>query len=52
VADSYGIKDGSYAKRVTFVIDGEGTVLKVVEGKDAIDPSAALDACPLHKKKS
>jgi|GraSoi2013_100cm_1033763.scaffolds.fasta_scaffold438984_1 peroxiredoxin Q/BCP len=52
VADSYGIKDGSYAKRVTFVIDGEGKVLKVVEGKDAIDPSAALDACPLHKKKT
>src|SRR5260370_28088148 len=52
VADSYGIKDGSYAKRVTFVIDGEGKVLKVVEGKDAIDPRAALDACPLHKDKT
>jgi hypothetical protein len=26
-------------------------VIKVVEGKDALDPTGALDACPVHKKK-
>ena len=51
-ADKYGVRKGTYADRVTFVIGGDGQVLKVVEGKDAIDPSPALDACPLHGKKT
>lgn len=34
-----------YANRVTFVIDKDGKVTKVLEGKDAIDPSGALAAC-------
>jgi peroxiredoxin len=50
-ADAYGVKNGAYASRTTFVIDGEGKVLKVVEGKDALDPDPALQACPLHKPK-
>ena len=49
-ADAYGVKNGVYASRTTFVIDPGGNVLKVLEGKDALDPSPALDACPLHKK--
>ncbi len=50
-AEAYGVKSAlGYASRTTFVIDGEGNIVKVVEGKDAIDPTAALDACPLHKK--
>jgi len=49
-AEAYGVKNGVYASRTTFVIDPDGKVLKVVEGKDALDPSPALDACPLHKK--
>jgi peroxiredoxin len=49
-ASAYGVKNGSYANRVTFVIDPEGKVVKVVEGKDALDPDPALQACPLHKK--
>ena len=52
VARAYGVEGpgGAYAQRVTFVIDGEGKVSKVLEGKDALDPAPALDACPLHKK--
>ena len=51
VAEAYGVKSGSYANRVTFVIDPDGKVVKSVEGKDAIDPTGALDACPIHKPK-
>ena len=38
------------ANRYTFVIGEERKVLKVDEGKDAIDPKAAIAACPLRKK--
>lgn len=39
----------SFAQRYTFVI-GEGRkILKVESGKDAIDPSGAVAACPLRK---
>ena len=48
VAEAYGVRNGSYANRVTFVIDGDGQVLKVIEGRDALDPTAAVEACPLH----
>jgi peroxiredoxin Q/BCP len=51
-AEAFGVKNGSYANRVTFVIDPDGTVAKVVEGKDALDPDPALQACPLHKQKT
>src|SRR3954468_1335122 len=51
-AEGYGVKRGSYANRVTFVIDPEGKVVKSVEGKDAIDPAGAIDACPIHKPKT
>src|SRR5512141_2615175 len=50
VADKYGVKMPMWASRATFVIDGEGKIVKVVEGKDALDPTLALDACPLHHK--
>jgi peroxiredoxin Q/BCP len=50
VAKAYGVDGPGYAKRVTFVIDGDGSVVKVLEGKDALDPAPAADACPLHKK--
>jgi thioredoxin-dependent peroxiredoxin len=50
-AEAFGVKNGTHANRVTFVIDPEGTVAKVVEGSDALDPDPALQACPLHKEK-
>lgn len=41
----------SFAQRYTFVI-GEGRkILKVESGKDAIDPAAAIEACPLRRPK-
>ena len=49
-AQAYGVRNGAYASRATFVIDEGGQVVKVVEGKDALDPAGALDACPIHKK--
>jgi peroxiredoxin len=51
-AEAYGVKNGSYANRVTFVIGPDGKVLKLIEGKDALDPTLAVDACPIHKKKT
>jgi peroxiredoxin len=35
------------AKRANFVVGKDGTVKEVVEGSDAIDPSAAVAACPV-----
>src|SRR3954463_4116393 len=49
VAEAYGVKGGTSANRVPVVIDPEGKVGKSVEGKDAIAPTGALDACPIHK---
>jgi peroxiredoxin len=50
-ADAFGVKNGTYANRVTFVIGPDGQVVKLIEGRDALDPSGALEACPLHKPK-
>lgn len=36
------------ARRVTYVIGQDGKLDLVDEGKDAIDPSGALGACPLR----
>jgi peroxiredoxin Q/BCP len=46
-AKAYGVAnvEKGFANRVTFVIEKDGKVSKVIEGKDAIDPTAALDAC-------
>ncbi|MBS2021732.1 MAG: peroxiredoxin [Deltaproteobacteria bacterium] len=46
----YGMMGLKLAARTTFVIDGTGHVVQIIEGKDAIDPASALEACPLHKK--
>jgi peroxiredoxin len=46
VAKAYGVAGDGYANRVTFVIGKDGKVIRVVEGKDAIDPAGALQACP------
>ena len=51
VVKAYDVKTPvvSFAQRYTFVI-GEGRkILKVESGKDAIDPDAAVAACPLRK---
>ena len=48
-AKAYGILAVGYAVRTTFVIGADGKVLKIVDGKDAIDPSPALEACARKK---
>jgi peroxiredoxin len=45
VAAAYGVKGEQYASRVTFVIDRQGLVVKVFEGREALDPSGAAAAC-------
>jgi thioredoxin-dependent peroxiredoxin len=46
-AKAYGVAnmEKGYANRVTFIIGKDGKVTGVVEGKDAIDPTATLNAC-------
>lgn len=39
------------ANRTSFVVGGDRKILKVQSGKDALDPSEAIAACPLKKKK-
>ena len=46
VARAYDVLDGDVAKRVTFVIKS-GKIVKVLEGKEALDPEPALNACTL-----
>ena len=46
VAKAYGVAGDGYANRVTFVIGKDGKIVHSVEGRDAIDPSSALAACP------
>ena len=56
VVKAYGAereyKGKTYAERITFVIDANGNVTKILQGKDALDPAPALEACPLHRTKS
>jgi len=49
VAKAYGVLNFTrlFANRVTFVIDKDGIIRHIDEGGDAIDPSGALQACPL-----
>lgn len=53
MAAAYGARGlPTLAARVTFVIGPDGRVVAVHEGKDALDPAAALESCPLRKRKS
>ena len=45
VASAYGVKGLLWANRTTFVIDTEGKITAVFDGKDAIDPAVTLAAC-------
>ena len=49
VARAYGVAGDGYAKRVTFVIDTDGRLLEVLEGPDALDPTAAFAAAKKTK---
>ena len=51
VVNLYDVKTPivSLAKRYTFVIGPDRKILKIQSGGDAIDPDAAIVACPLRK---
>ena len=52
-AHAYGVYDeaNGVARRTTFVIDDEGIVRHIDQGKEAMDPNAAIAACPVPKRK-
>lgn len=47
VVKDYGIYDeeGGYASRATFTVDKDGIIRHIEQGKDAIDPTGAYQAC-------
>lgn len=49
-----GILDeaSGFARRTTFVIDSNGILQHIDQGSDAIDPTGAVGACSLLKKKT
>ncbi len=53
VVKDYGIfsEAGGYGTRATFVIDKDGRIRSIEQGRTAIDPTGAYDACNLltHK---
>ena len=54
VVKDYGIYDenSGYSSRATFVIDKEGIIQHIDEGRTALDPNSAAEACNIltHKK--
>jgi peroxiredoxin len=53
VVKDYGIFDeeSGYAARATFVVDKTGTIRHIEQGRDAIDPTGAYQACSVFSKK-
>jgi peroxiredoxin len=53
VSELYGvlIKEMGLANRVTFIVDLDGKIAEINEGKDAIDPTPAAEACSRLKHK-
>ena len=49
----YGVYDenSGYGRRVTFVVDKEGIIQHVEEGRTAIDPTGAYQVCDVLSKK-
>ena len=49
----YGIfnEEGGYGTRATFVLDKEGIIRHIEQGRTAIDPSGAYQACSAFAQK-
>ena len=45
-------ENGGTARRTTFVIDANGILQHIDQGSNAMDPSGAVGACSLLKKKA
>ena len=53
VTKSYGIlnDENQFANRTTFVVDKQGIIQHIEEGKSAVDPNGAIVICLDLKKK-
>ncbi len=53
VVRDYGIFNEAtgYASRATFVVDKNGVIRHIEQGKEAIDPTGAYQACSIFDKK-
>ena len=53
VVEDYGILDKKtgYLRRATFVVDKQGIIRHIEEGRTAIDPTGAYQACNFLMKK-
>ena len=53
VVKDYGLLNETtgYAARATFVVDKEGIIRSIEEGRTAIDPTGAFQACSVFEKK-
>ncbi len=53
VVKDYGLLDekSGYSRRATFVIDKDGKITHIEEGRSAIDPSGAYQACSVLERK-
>jgi peroxiredoxin len=45
-------EDSGMARRFTFVIDANGTIQHIDQDREALDPTGAVGACSLLKKKT
>jgi mycoredoxin-dependent peroxiredoxin len=45
-------EESGTARRTTFVIDADGIIQHIDQDREAIDPTGAIGACSLLKKKS
>lgn len=52
VAKAYGVlnEERGIANRTTFVIGLDGRIQEIIEGREAMDPTGALQACRRIKK--
>jgi len=53
VVKDYGLLDeqSGYSARATFVVDKEGIIRHIEQGRTAIDPSGAYQACSIFNRK-
>jgi peroxiredoxin len=53
VVKDYGLLDenSGYAARATFVVDKDGVIKSIEEGRTAVDPTGAYQACNVFDKK-
>ena len=53
VVKEYGVFDevGDYAARATFIVDREGIIRYIEQGRSVVDPTGAYQACSINEGK-